>query len=125
MTCLFLLSCHKELAKDGDIYLGYIHFRDMSWENANGEFRVTYVKDLHTIYFNKSPDVVIELNYDKKTKDFAGDFYWTNYSHLYYRGKKINGDFIITLYYFGGAVYSGSIQAILVNKVGDIYLTPK
>jgi len=120
------LSCHKELVKNGDIYEGYIHFRDAPSANVDGEFRVTYVKETHSIFFDKSPDIRIKLIYNKKTKEFVGDFYWNNFSRLfYYRGKKINGDFIITLFYIGDADVSKNSPPILAKKKGDIFLTLK
>ena len=129
--CIFLLSCQKELAKDGDIYLGYIHFRYMPTENVDGEFRVAYAKSIHTIYFEKSSDKNsdkrIELNYDKKTKEFVGSFYFNNFPGLYYySGKKVNGDFIITLFYVGlGSNSPKNSPPISAKKMGEIYLTPK
>lgn len=120
--CFFLLSCHKELVKNGDIYEGYIHLYERPLENIDGEFHVTYVKETYSIKIEISSDKIIHLYYDKKTKDFSGEYDWPYLRPIYFIGKKVKGDFIITLLY---EEFISDLNPISSRKIGDIYLTPK
>ena len=120
--CLFLLGCQKELAKDGDIYVGYIHLYERPLENIDGEFPVTYVKETNSIKIEISSDKIIHLYYDKKTKDFSGEYDWPYFRQIYFRGKKVNSEFIITIFY---PVKPEKNPPVFTTKVGDIFLTLK